>query len=161
MRIKVIIFDLDDTLYDTHAQTVKPANLLPGTIQALVKFKTEFKLFLVTIGDLVIQKRKVEQFKLGSYFEQIFYVDRKTETSKRLAFESILNISNTAPAEIVSIGNRVDTDIRWAKELGMKGVLFEYGEYQQLVPQVLTENPDARVKNLGEFKKWLEQNGRE
>ncbi len=226
-KIKTVIFDLDDTLFDTFSQLVGPASreaceamvqcglaasvddcltkrkefqrenlrfnvyskivgffgthnqldnevvaqagrvafhrrrikedikLFPDTLNVLERIKTNYKIFLVTLGDPETQMAKVKLLGLENVFERIYYVNIQTGETKKSAYLEILNKTGVEPFEIVSIGNRIDTDVGFAKELGFLGVLFEHGEYLHLKPEATTEIPDIKVKTLGEFETWL------
>jgi FMN phosphatase YigB (HAD superfamily) len=52
----------------------------------------------------------------------------------------------------VSIGNRIDVELRDAKELGMQTILVEHGEYVGFTPQIPQEVPDTIIFKVGELK---------
>lgn len=131
----------------------------PDTKAVLEKLKTKYNLYLVTIGDVNTQDIKIHLLGLASYFTQINIVDINKDPDKRTCFKKILAESKAETTSFVSIGNRIDTDVAFAKELGMQGVLFEHGEYLHLKPQSEFEKPDFKVKNLNEFERWLNNAG--
>lgn len=129
--------------------------LFPDTKETLARLKKKYTLHLVTWGDPKTQEKKVKLLEIADFFSMIIYVDGKKEKNKKKAFEHILKLQDTLPGEFLSIGNRIDMDIKYAKELGMKSVLFSHGEYLNLKPESKMEEPDFQVQNLGEFEKWL------
>lgn len=223
-EIKCLIFDLDDTLFDTHGQLMKPATreACAAMIQAGLKtnlenciqrrevlfsaqprkniyealvdffgvkentkaalvaeagfkafhdreikekisafedaFKTlealqkHFHLILVTLGTPKTQMKKVELLKFTSHFESIIYVNVASTKTKTTAFKEVMaKFPQLKPRAFVSIGNRSDSDIHNAKELGMQAILRRHGEYLHLKPQGEFEHADAEVNHLTEL----------
>jgi FMN phosphatase YigB (HAD superfamily) len=225
-EIKTIIFDLDDTLFDTYSQLFKPAfteatsamiqaglnatsildcfnakfeflklNQRQNVFKALVeKFGVSlnsssleveevgsqifynrhitetlylfpdaesllnllvgagYNLFLVTMGTPSTQQAKVDQLALLKYFKKIFYVDVRTTATKKPAHQEIQKLAGGDPSTFVSIGNRIDVELRDAKELGMQTILVEHGEYVGFTPQIPQEVPDTIIFKVGELK---------
>lgn len=226
-KVKILIFDLDDTLFDTHGQLLTPArqescqamikagleatvdqclskwehlhktqprkniykelvttfdvkngfdpqkverdgyaafydrqiketiSLFPDTADTLTLLSKTFKIYLVTMGSPQTQKKKVNLLNVEKYFEKIYFVDSSQTSDKKKAFEDILRQTKVAPDQHISIGNRVDLEIRDAKRLGMKAILFEHGEYFHLSPETEDEKPDLTIRNLSELIRIL------
>lgn len=218
--VKVIVFDLDDTLFDTLGQLVKPATketcqamisaglnaslddciqqrneifknnprdniyrLLVNhfgtndnentdsivtagfeafhnrkveeeitpfehTHQTLQSLKANYPLFLVTLGNPPTQQKKVKRLGLEEFFEKIFYVDVAQSHSKKEAFQTIMNQYDLTPDSFLCIGNRIDTELKDGKTLGMQTILMKHGEYLHLESQCLEEVPDAEIENV-------------
>ncbi len=223
IEIKIIIFDLDDTLFDTHGLLIKPAakescqamidaglkTKLKGCLETrevllnehprldifqqlvhkigvephekpeevieagqrafyerpirekitvfnetkptLTELQKKHALYLVTFGAPRTQSKKIDQLELDHFFKKIFYVDFAVSKSKILAFEEIMTAHQVKPNQILSVGNRIDSEIKDAKILGMQTVLMSHGEYIHLMPQNDFEKPDAEIKNLSEL----------
>jgi putative hydrolase of the HAD superfamily len=159
-RIRSIIFDWDDTLYDTHSDLGSVPGPIPGSTEALEILHEKYILYLVTLGTPEMQKQKVLDTGYEKYFSHIFYVNINETHSNWDTFKIILEgllsqgeISRTD--EVISVGNRIDSDIRWAKSLGMKAVQFEFGDYKQLLPEGEDDIPDLKIKNMMDLIKWL------
>ena len=96
MKIKAIVFDLDDTLLDTTTLLIpiartpafyerirKPLPLMEGSRQNLDYLVKKYPLFLLTMGDLESQKAKIKSLGIENYFQDLFFVDpNQTETKK-------------------------------------------------------------------------------
>lgn len=219
--IKILIFDLDDTLFDTSGQLIAPASLeayqvmisaglkasiedcqkerehvystnprlkffdhvvnkfgveksksvgeiaalgfqafhsrelkeqiypFPETRPTLKSLGSLFEMHLVTLGSIETQKRKVEKLKISEFFKEIAYVDVNKTSSKKDSFLKIMNARS--PESLVSIGNRMDLEIREAKELGMQTILMNHGEYIHLKPSTPSEVADAQITNLSQL----------
>lgn len=138
-------------------QIKEKISLFPETMESLKELQKIYRLFLITIGDPQTQAEKVKLLGLRPLFEKIYYVDGIKDKSKKAAFADILEVVGGTASEFLSVGNRIDTDVRFAKELGMLGILYEHGEYLYLKPESRHEKPDAVIKNLAELVAWLRQ----
>lgn len=146
-RIYVIVFDLDDTLLDTTKELLpiantptfrekisRPLSLMKGAEDNLKALAHKYNLFLLTQGDPEIQNLKIRNLPLQSYFSSIYVANKSQGESKKKYFEIILKnylASNPegTPQHILSIGNRILTDLVPAFDLGYKTCHFEYGEH--------------------------------
>ncbi len=147
--------------------------LFPGARTLLEDLAAkDYTLYLVTSGDERTQKRKVEILDIGKHFVQTIFVDPRRGDSKQKAFRQIMSaatlrpdlaINNvsvgqqqisrstpiaTVPQDFLSIGNRVDTDIAPAKELGWQTCWLRVGEYAHMSPQTPLEFPDFEISQI-------------
>ncbi len=142
MKIKLIVFDLDDTLLDTtrllipiartqafEDRIVQPLPLMTGAKENLDYLFAKYDLVLLTQGRPDAQKKKIKSLGIGDFFKRIYIADPSANETKALCFQKILDDSGLPAENCMSIGNRRYTDIREAKKLGMKTCLFHYGEH--------------------------------
>jgi FMN phosphatase YigB (HAD superfamily) len=123
-----------------------------GVHETLEALNGIFKLALVTIGSPETQKKKMQLLKIEKFFDEISYVNIANEKSKKTAFEKIMaSVPRLEPGAFVSIGNRIDGEIRNGKELGMQTVLMLHGEYLYLEPRDQFEVPDSQIKKIPEL----------
>ncbi len=126
--------------------------LTENTLKLLTELKADYKLFLVTAGDIATQTQKVQILKITPFFEKIFYINSYNKKETKLnAFYEIM-ASNYQPDRYLSVGNRIDTDLNPAKKLGWKTCWVKYGEYAQLTPNHRLEQPDFTIQNIEELK---------
>ena len=164
MAIKLIIFDLDDTLLDTSSLLIpiaktpafferiqKPLPLMEGAQQNLDLLKSKYALALLTYGNLKSQQQKVKSMGISNYFERMYFADPDKNENKRMHFERCIVDFGVTATEALSIGNRRSTDIREAKQVGLRACLFQYGEHSQETPQCPEDVPDFTVKNHREL----------
>jgi putative hydrolase of the HAD superfamily len=164
VKIKVIAFDLDDTLLDTTSLLLPVARLpeffqrisrplpwMDGALALLTTLKTKYRLALVTQGDPQVQKQKVLSLEAAPHFEHIYYVDLAKAETKKTYFEKILKDFKVSADELLSVGNRRSTDIKWAKKMGAQTCLFNYGEHRFEIASHDDEIPDFQIEKLGEL----------
>lgn len=158
MKIRHLIFDLDDTLLDTTQSLLsianspdfenrlrKPLPLLPGALENLKTLKASYRLFLVTQGRAHLQKLKVETLGIGSYFDRLYIADLSQGESKGDLFRRICSELGAPAESFLSIGNRRSTDIREAKKCGMQTCLFCYGEHADEIASCPEDIPDFEI----------------
>jgi putative hydrolase of the HAD superfamily len=136
-----------------YSRQVEPhISLTEYSLQLLEELKFNYKLFLITAGDVPTQTQKVQFLKITSYFEKIFYINSYDKSETKLdAFKEISN-SGIKPERHLSVGNRIDTDLTPAKAVGWKTCWVKYGEYAQLMPKSPIEQPDFTIQKIEELK---------
>lgn len=150
---KVIIFDLDDTLFDSTNQPKDTGGEWP--IQVFDGFHTILALedcrhILVTRGTDSLQNRKIDILGIRNYFSDIYIVD-----SDNQKHETFMEIQGVFPdSEIVVIGNRIDCEIRYGNLLGLKTILVKHGKYEVLVPKDDYELPtnEITISEIGSLR---------
>jgi FMN phosphatase YigB (HAD superfamily) len=132
----LIIFDLDDTLYDCTNFFLNGVKDL--TLDKLVPFEGVINFLqrndsikiLVTKGDEVWQNKKIDTLGLRNFFNEIMIC--KTDNEKMVLFQKA---KEKFPEETIwCIGNRIDSEIRYGNKLGFKTVLIKHGKYKNLQP---------------------------
>lgn len=127
-------------------------SLEPEVLQLLERMQAKYELFLVTAGSLKTQRQKVEILKIEKFFKKIIYVDLQSGETKSKAFEEVSQLTGAPKLKILSVGDRIDTDIAVAKSLGMKACLVTRGEYAKLKPLSPLEVPDFQVGQVTEIE---------
>lgn len=85
----------------------KPVELLDGVNEVLQTLAKEYRLIVVTKGDLLDQERKLEKSGLMDYFHHIEVVSDKKEAN----YSKLLNHLEIKPSEFLMIGNSLKSDI--------------------------------------------------
>lgn len=153
---KIIIFDLDDTLFDSTGQPedtgdVWEIELFDG-FRAILESQ-DYVHILVTRGAIQRQNRKIDSLGIRKYFTDIYVVDSDTDK-----YVSFVDIKNTFPeSEIIVIGNRIDCEIRYGNLLGMKTAYIKHGKYKTLLPKDSHELPtkDFNLNEISDLKNFL------
>lgn len=156
----LIIFDLDDTLYDRTGQV--PENYTDEDISRIVPFPGVREFLSTSPGKKVLvtketvsglQNRKIDALGLRHHFEAIMICHSDQE--KKDCFQQI--ISQFPNEEVWVVGDRVDSEIKYGKELGFKTVWLRHGNHAHQVPQEYGEIPDYELSVFSELSEILKR----
>ena len=100
----------------------KPVNLIDGVVEVLEALHKNYRLLLISKGDLVEQGRKLEKSGLKRYFDAIEIVSHKDKT----VYEELLKRNRVNMNEFVMVGNSLKSDILPALEAGAYAVYIPY-----------------------------------
>lgn len=158
----LLLFDLDDTLYSRTEQLsdeYTPSDLakiavFPGT-KELLKQKGITNV-LVTKGEEELQRQKIKLLGIGSYFRRVLICPR--DEDKKNCFEKAL--AEFPDKDVWVIGNRLDSEIRYGKELGLRTIYFRHGKYSNHIPRDAYEVPDYEVDNFAVIAQILKVKSR-
>ncbi len=126
-------------------------NPMPGVIENLEYLKGKYKLFIVTMGEEETQKKKIAALRISHYFEKIYIVNGFKGHKKQTAFENIVLENNIKNSELLSIGNRISSEIHDANVIGAKTCFFAFGEHKNEKRLSSFDNPHYTVKNHREL----------
>jgi putative hydrolase of the HAD superfamily len=99
-----------------------PINLLDGVAETVEKLSGNYRLMVITKGDLVAQEYKVAQSGLRKHFKHIEIIaEKNVATYQRIFDEHHLN-----PAEVLMIGNSIKSDIIPILQLGAQAIHIPY-----------------------------------
>jgi putative hydrolase of the HAD superfamily len=99
-----------------------PVELLPGVADIVPALARDYRLLLITKGDLHHQERKVSESRLAPHFQAIEILSEKDGP----AYERVLRRHGVSLAEFVMVGNSLKSDILPVLELGGAGVHVPY-----------------------------------
>jgi len=125
--------------------------LMPGALENLKNLAKNYRLFLVTMGDLETQNKKIKALDIEKFFARIFILDSFAGEKKEKAFRLILQQENLSPAELLSIGNRLSSEIRDAKRCGSDTCYFAFGEHFGERVQFPEDRPDFTITHHQEL----------
>ncbi len=162
--IKLIVFDLDDTLLDTTGELLPIANspafaerltrplpLIPGALKNLEYLAVRYSLVLLTQGDPQIQNSKIQNLSILHFFKSVYIANKMAGETKSIYFQKFLQEFNLPPQDILSIGNRLSTDLIPAKEMGYRTCHFQYGEHLDEIEKYSPHLIDFRVQSHQEL----------
>jgi FMN phosphatase YigB (HAD superfamily) len=123
-----------------------PMTLEPDVARALDELAEIAPLALLTMGDVMTQRAKVERLGLASRFAEVRYVPFHATGGKTAALSELIAHFGWKPARVVVCGDRPDADIRAANKNGCRGVLVRRagGEFAA----VATSGDDAPWKTI-------------
>ncbi|SDB41390.1 putative hydrolase of the HAD superfamily [Flavobacteriaceae bacterium MAR_2010_188] len=96
----------------------KPVELLEGVEETLKSLNKDFRIILVTKGDLLDQERKLKKSGLSTYFHHIEIVsDKKVDN-----YSNLLKSLDIDASEFLMVGNSLKSDVLPLISLGAKAV---------------------------------------
>lgn len=95
-----------------------PVELLPHAREAVQALAADFKVLVITKGDLLDQERKIAQSGLGDLFHGVEIVSDKTPT----IYSQIFARHGTGAAQAMMVGNSLKSDVLPALAAGGWGV---------------------------------------
>jgi putative hydrolase of the HAD superfamily len=95
-----------------------PVELLPHARDVLEALSADYRLLLITKGDLFDQQRKIAESGLGAYFHAVEIVSGKD----RATYERIFTGHGGGPERSMMIGNSLSSDVLPALDAGSWGV---------------------------------------
>jgi len=134
---------------ETSLAYLKP---FPETLPTLVRLRDEgYKLGVVACGKPVKQWQKLIQLGVQHLFHfATFSEETGTTPIEEELFKSAIKELKVQSAEVISVGNRLDTEIRSANEIGITSVRIRRGEYG------IEEPSSPRMKAKYEISKLSE-----
>lgn len=103
-------------------------NLFPYTHEILQHLKEkEYKLHLITNGFEKTQWRKLDNSKLGQYFEEVITSETSNSVKpNKEIFEYALRITGAELTQSIMIGDNLDADIKGAINAGMDSIFVNH-----------------------------------
>ena len=154
MGSKLLIFDLDDTLFprlpDNHTpEQLRSIKLFPQVREILSQ--PGLKRVLVSKGDPLLQYEKLKALGIKDCFDLILI--SSTDQEKKSCFEQALK---TFPADnTFIIGDRINSEIMFGNELGLITVLLRQGKYRDLVPANPWQIPHYIIHSYAELEEII------
>lgn len=139
------VHDALDEFYNPEVPAVLP--LLAGATDNLLALKERYNLYLVTMGSFEAQVEKIQALQIEKFFKKIFILNGFIGEKKEFAFREILKAEGHAPSDLLSIGNRLSSEIRDAKRLGSATCYFAHGEHIGEIPQFPEDHPDFTIQH--------------
>jgi len=99
--------DILEMLHLSKQMITSTVELFEGAEEVLARLGATYPLMLITKGDLLHQRSKVDQSGLGRYFRHIEVVSHKTEDT----YTSILSRHAIEPSRFLMVGNSVRSDV--------------------------------------------------
>ena len=114
-----------------------PVETLPGVDQTLAALKSDFRLVVITKGDLFDQERKLAASGLDHYFDAVEIVSDKTPQT----YDRIFGRHGDGAGRAMMVGNSLKSDILPALQAGAWGVHIPY---EVTWAMELAEEPETR-----------------
>jgi len=114
--------EINSILNHLRSMLSQDAELLPGVLETIEILQKDFRLMVITKGDLLDQERKLVNSKLEKYFEAYEVVSDKLDET----YERILANHNILPNEFLMVGNSLRSDILPVIKIGGYGVYIPH-----------------------------------
>jgi uncharacterized cofD-like protein len=135
-----------------NSDTVEEIHLFPGAKELLEKLKEKgIKRILITSGITKRQENKINALKLENLMDAVFIHDIETGPEKESFFLEVIEKFNVKPKEIISVGDRIHSEIRIANMLGMNSVRLLRGRFSKVKPKNVLEEPDYSINSISEL----------
>jgi putative hydrolase of the HAD superfamily len=131
-------------------QLQEPVSLLPNVPEVLAAVGAEFRIVLITKGDLIHQTHKITTSGLEHHFEHLEIVLEKDPE----VYAKLLQRFDVAPSRFCMVGNSVRSDILPVMALGGCGVHIPYHLLWEL-EHVEHDEHFAELGNIAELPAWL------
>ena len=136
-------------IYRTHNPKIK---LNPEALECLKRFKN-IKKYIVTDGNKLVQKKKIDALNISVFFEKIFITHRyglHHSKPSPYCFMKISEIEKKSPDSIIYIGDNPKKDFINIKKLGFKTIQILNGPYARL-KMSKEHQPHIKINSLDEI----------
>jgi FMN phosphatase YigB (HAD superfamily) len=132
---------------------VRNLRLFPDTLPTLRRLhRSGVRIFIITAGYLHIQRAKTRILGLdrSPFVERIFYTGLTRGRGKKTKFRQVLRYERN-PRRVVVVGDRPDSEIRVARELGMWAVRRRGGEFARFNSRARAERPHFIIRRVSQL----------
>ena len=128
--------------------------LLDGVRETVTTLAAEYKLMLLTKGDLFDQESKLARSGLGEYFSAVEIVsDKNADTYRRVIARAAVQ-----PQRFVMIGNSLKSDILPALDAGAAAIHIPYATtwaHEHVPEETVADRDFARLESIADVPRWL------
>lgn len=134
-----------------------PIELLPGVRETITELAADYRILLVTKGDLLDQERKLAQSGLGEMFDGVEIVSDKTAQ----VYRRIWDTHADGPERSMMVGNSMKSDVVPAIETGAFGVYVPHEVTWELehAPKPLAHPRYREITTLSELPTLIAEIG--
>jgi putative hydrolase of the HAD superfamily len=131
--------------------------VIPGARRLLRWAKQqEYKISLLTRGEVRLQKKKIKENQLAEYFDDICIVGRKSKQE----FRQAMRRAGSHPRDTWVIGDSIRSDINPGLQAGANCILYHYAHHSYYWRQEYGETPIGSfyvVRKLDEIRNILSE----
>lgn len=131
-----------------------PVELLDDIEAVLKSLSKDYKLIVLTKGDLLDQERKLEKSNLTSYFHHIKVMSDKQEAN----YSKVLDYLDIQPSEFLMIGNSLKSDILPLVNIGAEAIHIPFHTtwlHEQVGEEETKNKAYKTITRLSELKQIL------
>jgi putative hydrolase of the HAD superfamily len=131
-----------------------PVEPLPGVETALAELSQDYRLVLITKGDLLHQEQKLAASGLGELFAAVEIVSEKDAAT----YERVFSRHGTGPAQAAMAGNSIRSDVLPALDAGAYAAHIPYPlTWAHEMADAPSGNPRfAELATIADLPAWLQ-----
>jgi len=148
---------VDEVMRAYNRDEVEKIRPFPDVMPTLSQLRSMgLKLFLVTSGVYARQEKKIRLLGLKKCFDRIIINDDDRGVTKEECYINLMEESGLRAEELVSVGDRIHSEIRICNSLGMITVHMMHGRFRDLVPSTESERADFGIRAISELPTVLQ-----
>ena len=151
--------EIKDIIGYAREMLTSPIEILEGVTRTVELLSIDYRLMLITKGDLFDQEAKIARSGLGEYFDEVEIVSRKnSQTYRKVTDRYGINLR-----EFLMVGNSLRSDILPVVEIGSNAVHIPYETewfHEQVDEEELSDLHFTRLKKIGDLPDWLKAQAR-
>lgn len=131
-----------------------PIDVLEGVRETIEELSKNYRLMVITKGDLLDQETKLARSGLGDYFDAFEIVPRKDAK----IYKYVMRRHEIQPEEFLMVGNSLRSDILPVLEAGAQAVFVPYETewfHEKVADEELEGKKFGRVETMRELSDWL------
>ena len=136
-----------------------PIHVLAGVEQTMLALKDDYRLIVITKGDLLDQESKIARSGLADYFENIEIVSEKDERT----YQEVLKRNKIDINHFLMIGNSLKSDILPICGLGGRAVHIPYHLTWELdkveIPHHFNDQHYVTLESIALLPQFLQESG--
>jgi putative hydrolase of the HAD superfamily len=140
-----------------HDMLRAPVELLDGVRDTVEVLSRNYRLMLLTKGDLFDQESKLARSGMGELFSAVEIVSDKNVSTYR----AIMKRHGVEPRRFLMIGNSLKSDVLPPLDAGASAIHIPYyttWAHEQVPEEALAGRHFARLERIGEVPGWLHKN---
>lgn len=137
-----------------HAMLQHPVQLLEGVRDTVEALSANYRLMLLTKGDLFDQESKLARSGIGEFFSAVEIVSEKNTATYR----AIMNRHGIAPERFLMVGNSLRSDVLPVLDAGAMAVHVPYHltwMHERLDDEALVGKQFGKIEKLTELVEWI------
>ena len=139
-----------ETIADDYIRFLPDNNhLFDGTVELLEYLKPKYNLHIITNGFAEVQFKKLNNSKIGSYFQIITNSEMAgVKKPNPIIFDYALDLAKAKKEKSIMIGDSLEADVQGALDAGLQAIFFNESKVQ-------VEQHIIQINHLLELKKYL------
>jgi len=134
-----------------------PIDVLEGVRETIEELSRNYRLMVITKGDLLDQEAKLARSGLGDFFDAFEIVPRKDAK----IYKYVMRRHKIPAEEFLMVGNSLKSDILPVLEAGAQAVFVPYETewfHERVSPEELEGKNFGRVESMSELTTWIKKN---